>query len=397
MGKPIASRGRLTRSAAALAVVCVAGGLLAAACSSSASSPTAPTLTIGSPSLGPSSGQAASSSAQTAGGCKVGFSLDNYGPERYPNFEGPAIEAVLDPAGVKYTISDAKGSADTQVSDIDAFIAAGTDVIIVDPLTYMAEGVPVAVKRATDAGIGVISFDYFVENPKVLFVGFDWVDVGRTEAKAILAAKPTGNYVIVKGDPASPVGDMIRRGIGEALQPALDSGAVKIVSEPTTVNWDPNAAAGEMDAILQKNANKIDAVIAENDGLAAGVIKSLSDAGLAGKVPVSGAGLIGGFPELANYKALASGVQTVDVWSDYRQLGKATGEAVLQLCHGRDIAKVTGTAPFTTPGGTQLTSILLKSTPITQENLGIVLDTGQLTKDQICQDVDPASAPAVCR
>jgi D-xylose transport system substrate-binding protein len=372
MGKYIALRGRLRRSAAKLAVVCVAGGLLAAACSSSTS-------------VAPSSGQAASSSAQTAGGCKVGFSLDNYGPERYPNFEGPAIEAVLDPAGVKYTMSDAKGSADTQASDIDAFVAAGTDVIIVDPLTYMAE-VPVAVKRATDAWIA-----------KVLFVGFDWVDVGRMEAKAMLAARPTGNYVIVKGDPDSPIADMIRRGIGEVLQPALDSGAIKIVSEPTTVNWDPNTAAGEMDALLQKNANKIDAVIAEDDGLAAGVIKSLSDAGLAGKIPVSGAGLMAAFPYLTNYKAVVNGVQIVDVWSDYRQLGKAAGEAALQLCHDRDIAKVSGTIPFTTPGGTQLTSILLKSTPITKENLSILLDTGQLTKDEICQDVDPASAPAVCR
>jgi D-xylose transport system substrate-binding protein len=383
MGKHIALRGRLRRSAAKLAVVCLAGGLLAAACSSSTS-------------VAPSSGQAASSSAQTAGGCKVGFSLDNYGPERYPNFEGPAIEAVLDPAGVKYTMSDAKGSADTQASDIDAFVAAGTNVIIVDPLTYMAE-VPVAVKRATDAGIAVISFDYFVENPKVLFVGFDWVDVGRMEAKAMLAARPTGNYVIVKGDPDSPIADMIRRGIGEVLQPALDSGAIKIVSEPTTVNWDPNTAAGEMDALLQKNANKIDAVIAEDDGLAAGVIKSLSDAGLAGKIPVSGAGLMAAFPYLTNYKAVVNGVQIVDVWSDYRQLGKAAGEAALQLCHDRDIAKVSGTIPFTTPGGSQLTSILLKSTPITKENLSILLDTGQLTKDEICQDVDPASAPAVCR
>ncbi len=74
---------------------------------------------------------------------------------------------------------------------------------------------------------------------------------------------------------------------------------------------------------------------------------------------------------------------------------KASGRRRVSNPEQRDLA--TGTAPFTTPGGTQLTSILLKSTPITQENLNIVLDTGQLTKDQICQDVDPASAPAVCR
>jgi D-xylose transport system substrate-binding protein len=396
MGKHIALKGRLPRSAAALAVVCVAGALLAAACTSSASSQAAPIPTLGSGSVASSSGQTAGSPAQ-GGGCKVGFSLDNYGPERYPNFEGPAIEAVLDPAGVKYTMSDAKGNADTQASQIDEFVAAGTNVIMVDPLTYMAEGVPAAVKKATDAGIAVISFDQFLENAKVLFVGFDWVDVGRMEAKAILAAKPTGNYAIIKGDPESPMTDMIRRGIGEVLQPALDSGAIKIVGEPTTVNWDPTTAEGEMDALLQKNANKIDAVIAEDDGLAAGAIKSLTDAGLAGKVPVASAGLNAGFVYPTNYKALANGVEIVDVWSDYRQLGKAAAEVALQLCKNPDIAKVSGTAPFTTPGGTQLTSILLKATPITVDNLSIVIGTLYLTKDDICKDLDPAKAPAVCR
>ena len=396
MGKHVALRGRLTRSAAALAVVGVAGGLLAGACSSSTSSQAAPIPTIGSGSVASSSGHAADSSAQ-GGGCRVGFSLDNYGPERYPNFEGPAIEAVLDPAGVKYTMSDAKGNADTQASQIDEFVADRTNVIIVTPLTYMAEGVPAAVKRATDAGIPVIAFDQYLENPKTLFVGFDLVEIGRMEAKAMLAAKPKGNYVIVRGDQASPMSDMIRRGIGEVLAPALDSGVIKIVAEPTTVNWDPSSAEGEMDALLQKNANKIDAVIAEDDGLASGVIKSLTDAGLAGKVPVASAGLNAGFTYPTNYKALADGVEIVDVWSDYRQLGKAAAEVALQLCKNPDIAKVSGTAPFTAPGGTQLTSILLKATPITVDNLSIVIGTLYLTKDDICKDLDPAKAPAVCR
>jgi D-xylose transport system substrate-binding protein len=377
-----------TRRAAQLAVACVAGGLLGGGCTTSSATASKPAAS-----------QAADSSAQASAGCQVGFALDNYGPERYPQWDEPGLEQALDGEGV-VTMSDAKGDVAKQESDIDAFVAAGMDVIIVQPF---AEGsseyngnVPAAVKRAMTAGIPVISYDNFLETPGALYVGFDWVDAGRMQARAILAARPTGNYVIVKGDAHSPLADMERRGIEEVLAPALDSGAIKIVAETYTHWWDPFQAQGDMDAILQKNANKVDAVIAEEDGLASGVLASLEAAGLEGKVAVSSVSGPGGFPSIPTFNAVARGVQTVDVWQDYRQLGRAAGEAAVQLCRDRDIAKVSGTTRFTTPGGNQLTSILVASIPIKQDNLSVILDAGWLSKDDLCEGVDPATAPAVC-
>jgi len=400
-----ALRRRFTRSTAALVVACVAGGLLGAGCSGSTSSPAPRTPTTGSASTAPTSGttvsQGAGSSGQNAAGCKVGFALDNYGPERYPNWDGPPIEQLLGQEGVSYTMSDAKGNAETQESQVDAFVAAGTDVIILKPFTSGSSeyngNVPAAVKKATDAGVRVISYDLFLESPDVLYIAFDWVEAGRMQARAILAARPKGNYVIIDGDADSPEAQMMRRGIGEVLQPAIDSGAIKIVAESYTHWWDPTVAEATMDAILQKNANKIDAVVAEADGLAAGAIKSLTGAGVAGKVAVSSVAGLGGFPDAVTFNAIARGVQTVDVWQDYRRLGKAAAEAAVQLCRDRDMAKVRGTARFATPGGNQLTSILLTSQPITKDNLSVILDTGWLKKDDICLDVDPATAPAACR
>jgi D-xylose transport system substrate-binding protein len=327
--------------------------------------------------------------------------LDNYGPERYQSWDGPALGQVLDREGAIYELSDAKGDVAKQESDIDAFAAARMDVIIVQPF---ADGspeyngsVPAAVKRATAAGIPVISYDKYLESPNVLYVAFDWVEAGRMQARAILAARPKGNYVIIKGDADSPLADMQRHGIGEVLQPALDSGAIKIVGETYTDNWDPYQAELEMDAILKQNANRIDAVIVEDDGMASGVIKSLTEAGLAGKVAVSGVGGFSGFPSVSNFNAIARGVQTVSVWQDYRQLGRAAAEAAVALCGDRDIAKLSGTTRVTSPGGNQLTSILLPSQLITKDNLNVMLDTGWIKKDDLCRDVDPATTPAACR
>jgi ABC-type xylose transport system substrate-binding protein len=80
----------------------------------------------------------------------------------------------------------------------------------------------------------------------------------------------------------------------------------------------------------------------------------------------------------------SASVQTVSVWQDYRQLGRAAAEAAVQLCRNRDISKITGTTRVTTPGGNRLTSILLTSVPITKDNLSVILATGRIKKDELC-------------
>ena len=78
----------------------------------------------------------------------------------------------------------------------------------------------------------------------------------------------------------------------------------------------------------------------------------------------------------------------MSVWKDARELGTAAGEAADPLCADPDLAKLSGTAPFTTPGGVDVTSILLTPIPITQDNLDVVLDADWIDEDTLCQGVD---------
>ena len=216
------------------------------------------------------------------------------------------------------------------------------------------------------------------------------------EARAALAARPTGNYAIIDGHPGDSYAEILRRGIGEVLQPALDGGAIKIVGETYTENQDPVRAKDEMDAIVKKNANRVDAVIVEDDLMATGVIQSLKEAGLEGKVAVSAINH-GYDPTAPGLRNVARGVQTADVWQDYTQLGRTAAEAAVELCRDRDLAKITGTTRVTSPGGLEITSILLTPRVITRDNLNVALEQGWTTKDALCRDVDRASAPAACR
>jgi D-xylose transport system substrate-binding protein len=320
--------------------------------------------------------------------CTVGVSWNNYQEERWAKWDEPAIKAAIAAGGGKYISNDAKSSPETQASNVDNLISQGAKVLIV--LAQDGTAIKPAVAKATQNGVPVIAYDRLIEDPKALYITFDNVLVGKLQAQEVFKAKATGNYVVIKGNKADANADFLRSGMDQVIAAAVTSGAIKIVGETYTDNWDPSKAQTEMEQFLTANNNKVDAVLSENDGMAGGVVAALTAQGLAGKVPVSGQD-----GDAAALNRIALGTQTVDVWKDSRALGKAAGEAAMQLCKNADVSKVTGTAIFKTPGGNSLSSILLQPDPITSANLKDVLDAGWITKTALCQGV-PAGKNASC-
>ncbi len=321
--------------------------------------------------------------------CTVGVSWNNYQEERWAKWDEPAIKAAIEAGGGTYISNDAKSSAETQASNVENLITQGAQVVII--LAQDGTAIKPAVTAAIEGGVPVIAYDRLIEDPGALYITFNNQLVGKMQAEAIFAAVPTGNYVIIKGNSADANADFLRAGMEEVIGAAVTSGDIKIVGETYTDNWDPANAQTEMEQYLTAENNEVDAVLSENDGMAGGVIAALDAQGLAGSVPVSGQD-----GDLAALNRVALGTQTVDVWKDARDLGTAAGEAALQLCKDADTSKVTGASPFTTPGGNDLSTILLTPIAITQENLNVVLDAGWITKADLCKgDVDTAKV-TVC-
>src|SRR6058998_3952074 len=322
----------------------------------------------------------ASPAATAAAACTVGVSWNNYQEERWAKWDEPAIKAAIAAGGGKYVSNDAKSSAETQASNVDNLISQGAKVLII--LAQDGTAIKPSVAKAIQNGVPVIAYDRLIEDPKALYITFDNVLVGKLEAQAVFAAKPKGTYAIIKGNKADANADFLRGGYEQVIGDAVKSGAIKIVGESYTDNWDPAKAQTNMEQFLTANKNAVDAVLSENDGMAGGVIAALQAQGLAGKVPVSGQD-----GDKAALNRVALGTQTVDVWKDARQLGKSAGDSAIQLCKNGDPSKVTGTAAFKTPGGNSLSSILLTPNPITKDNLKDVLDAGWITKADLCQGV----------
>ena len=314
----------------------------------------------------------------------VGVSWSNFQEERWKTDEA-AIVGALDAAGAAYVSADAQSSSSKQLSDIESLIAQGVDALII--LAQDAQAIGPAVQAAADEGIPVIAYDRLIEDSRAYYLTFDNVEVGRMQARAVFAAQPSGNYVMIKGSPTDPNADFLRGGQQEIIQAAVDSGAITIVGEAYTDGWLPANAQRNMEQILTANDNNVDAVVASNDGTAGGVVAALTAQGMEG-IPVSGQD-----GDHAALNRVAKGTQTVSVWKDARDLGRAAGEIAVALAGGGMMKDVDGAQSWTSPSGTTMTATFLAPVPITADNLSLVVDAGWITQEALCQGVSGGPAP----
>jgi D-xylose transport system substrate-binding protein len=333
-------------------------------------------------------GETGGATGGAEGDLVVGVSWNNYNEERWALWDEPAIQAALDAGGASYISTDAGSSAEQQLADVENLIAQGADALII--LAQDGEAIQPAVASALEQGIPVVAYDRLIEDPGALYITFDNVEVGRLQAAAVFEQVPSGNYVFIKGNSADANADFVHSGQLEVLQAAIDAGDIVNVGESYTDNWDPAVAQTNMEQFLTENNNDVQAVVSSNDGMAGGVVAALEAQGLAGQVAVSGQD-----GDQAALNRVALGSQTVSVWKDARELGTAAGTAAVLLAQGTALADIPDTVQFASPGGNDMTSILLTPIAITQDNLDVVVDAGWITTDALCQGVE-AGAVAVC-
>jgi D-xylose transport system substrate-binding protein len=314
----------------------------------------------------------------------VGVSWSNFQEERWKTDEA-AIRGALEAAGATYVSTDAQSSSAKQLSDVESLIAQGVDALII--LAQDASAIGPAVQAAADEGIPVVAYDRLIEDDRAFYLTFDNVEVGRMQARAVLEAAPEGNYVMIKGSAQDPNADFLRGGQQEVLQEAIDAGRITIVGEAYTDGWLPANAQRNMEQILTASDNNVDAVVASNDGTAGGVVAALTAQGMQG-IPVSGQD-----GDHAALNRVALGTQTVSVWKDARELGRAAGEIAVALAGGAELSGVEGAEQWTSPAGTTLWSKFLAPVPVTADNLSAVVDAGWISQEVLCQGVSGGPAP----
>ncbi len=328
------------------------------------------------------------SSVALAEGKTIAVSWKIFQEERWKRDEA-VIKEIVEANGDRYISADAQGSAAKQLTDVESLISQGADVLMIVP--FDSEAILPAVDKAAAEGIPMIAYDVQIEHPDSLYITFDNVGVGRLMAKVMLEkGKSEGNFAFIKGDQGDPNATFLFQGIMEVLKPNIDAGKIKNVGEAFTDGWKPENAQRNMEQMLTANNNNIDAVVSENDGMAGGVVAALAAQGMAGQVPVTGQD-----GDLAALNRVALGTQLVSVWKDSRALGKVAAEAALMLADGKSMTDVPDVGKFDGgKRGVEVNAILLEPTPITKDNLNVVIDAGWIDKATACAGVAAGTVPA---
>ncbi len=322
--------------------------------------------------------------AEAAGSKRVCVSWRHFQEERW-RIDEAGIKSILEPAGYTYVSADAQSDPQKQLTDVESLLTSNCDAVII--LAQDSKAIMPAVAEAKVAGVPVIAYDVPIDSTDATFISFDNVAVGRLMAEAMVKVKDNGNWVKIDGDATMTIINLFGAGQMQIIQPLIDAGKIKIVAQQNIENWKPDLAQAAMEQILTQQDNKVDAVLAMNDGMSTGVAAALSAQKMLG-IPLSGQD---GDKTVLN--RIAKKQQTVTIWKNSYLLGQAAAKAAIEMAESKP---VTGAKPFKTESGQEQPSLLLDPIAITYDNLNLVVDAKWISKEELCNGVTE-NPPAPCK
>lgn len=296
---------------------------------------------------------------------------------RYELFDRPYLAKAFKAAGVSVTIVNAQGDPLKQRAQADDCLANGAKVVLLDQLD---PGSGAAITNAVvKAGGKVVDYDRLVPKSKAsVYVSFDNVGVGKLQGNGVIAAlrasgKLSSKPVIAElnGGITDNNAKLFKQGYDSVLNPLYKAGTIKkATAGDQWTDWDPIKGQRIFEQMLARNGNKIDAVVAANDGLAGAVAATLQNKGLK-PIPVSGQDAT---PTGVQY--IISGWQTGTVYKSIKVEAAAAAKVAIALLNGTPVktnAKVSGTP-----------SVLLKPVWVTKANYTLLFKDGFVKKSAVC-------------
>jgi D-xylose transport system substrate-binding protein len=324
---------------------------------------------------------------------KIGLSFSDFATERWPR-ERDNMTKILKDAGYDVLVQEANHDAKLQNDQIKNMVTQGAKVIIA--VAEDGDALATAVDEVAKKGVKVIAYDRLIKTPNIAaYVSFDNVDVGRNQAKGVLAAMkqpPKGNIVLLGGSPTDNNAHLFRAGQMEILQPLIDKGDLKVVADQWVENWDAANAKKTMENILTSTKGKFEAVVASNDGTALGALEAMRVKGLAGKVPISGQDATE-----AGCNSIVRGELTVTVFKDDRLLTPLACDLALKILKKEAVPGLTNykladlTLDKTKTG--DVPCKFLQVVQVTKDNVKqVVVDSGYQSYEGVYKDIKNAPA-----
>ncbi len=276
---------------------------------------------------------------------KIALLLPETKTARYETADRPLFEAKFKQLCPNCTIlySNANQDANQQLSQAQAALTNGAQVLVLDPVDSAAAGGIADAAKAQ--GVPVIAYDRLILNSTGVnfYISFDNQRVGELQAQSLVdrltqlnIAKP--QIVMINGSPTDNNAKLFKAGAHSVFDPLVSAGKLTIAKEYDTPDWSPDQAQTEMQQALTALGNKVDGVYAANDGTGGGAIAAMKAAGLSPLPPVTGQDaelaaiqrILTGDQYMTVYKAIRPEAETAAVLADYLLSKQTPPAAMLQ-------------------------------------------------------------------
>jgi D-xylose transport system substrate-binding protein len=288
--------------------------------------------------------------------------------------------------GAEVFVQAANSDDSVQVQQAENLLTQGVDVLVVIP--HNGEVAASIVESARRENVPVLSYDRLIRNSEPdLYISFDNEKVGELQARYLVERAPKGNYVLIGGAPTDNNATLFRKGQMNVLQPLIDRGDIRIVTDQWARDWLASEALRHTENALTQANNNVAAVVVSNDGTAGGVVQALEEQKLAGKVLVSGQDA-----DLAALQRIIAGTQSMTVYKPVAQLARRAAEAAIALARRE---KVEATSAINN-GKTNVPSILLEPIVVDKNNIvDTVIKDGYQKMEDVYRNVPPDQRPKV--
>ena len=324
-------------------------------------------------------------------GKKIAFLLPDTQTARFESKDVPIFTAKVESMCADCTVDyrNAQGDASAQMTQAQAALAAGADVLVLDPVDATTAAAIVAKAKARN--VPVIAYDRLVLNAPALayFVSFDEAAIGPLQADGLLTAlqgKTNPTVVMINGDPGDTAAKELTLGVQNTLQ-----SKVNIAKAYDTPQAGPATAQTEMSDALKTLNNQVDAVYAVDDAAAEGAIAALFTAGVKRPYPpVTGAGA-----DLKAVQRILAGDQYMTVYEPIRTEAESVAQLAYDLAYGVAIPASMTNGKTADNGSIAVPALLVSPVAVTRQTVvSTVIADGFWTKADLCTDQYAAACAA---
>jgi D-xylose transport system substrate-binding protein len=311
---------------------------------------------------------------------KVGVLLpDSQSSVRWETVDRPSLQKAFEAAGVDADIQNAEGDKSTQQQQAEQMITNGAKVLL---LVNLDSGSGAAIAgNAASQGVKVIDYDRLTLDTDATdyYVSFDNTKVGELQGQGLvdcLGDKQGANIAVLNGSPTDNNATLFKEGYDSVIDPKFKSGDWNEVADQSVPDWDNQQALTIFEQMLQKADNKVDGVLAANDGLGNAAISAIKQRKLP-QIPVTGQDAT-----LEGIQNIVNGDQCMTVYKAVEKEAQAAADLAIALAKGQE------PKAETTPvdnGTEEVPSVLLEPVPVTKDNIDEYIGNPDYpTKEDIC-------------